>query len=74
MMTEGAQKCATQIDTVGYNYLERLYKTNAWNHPWIKVMNSLEELWLNLRYGNLGHIRKSLSRRIRKWLGTDKHV
>ena len=55
-------------------YLERLYKTNAWNHPWIKVMNSLEELWLNLRYGNFRQIWKSLTRRIRKWTGTDKHI
>ena len=55
-------------------YKERLYKTNAWNHPWIKIQNSLEELWLNLRYGNFGHISKSLSRRIRKWLGTDRHI
>lgn len=54
-------------------YLERLYKVNAWNHPWIKVQNSLEELWLNLRYGNFGHISKSFSRRLRKWLGTEKH-
>ena len=55
-------------------YKERLYKVNAWRHPWIKVMNSLEELWLNLRYGHFGQITKSSSRRIRKWLGTDKHV
>ena len=55
-------------------YLERLYKANAWNHPWIKIQNSIEELLLNLRYGNFSHIRKSLSRRIRKWLGKEKHV
>jgi len=54
-------------------YLERLYKANAWNHPWIKVANSLEELWLNLRYGNFSHIMKSFSRRLRKWTGTEKH-
>lgn len=54
-------------------YLNRLYRANAWNHPWIKVMNSLEELWLNLRYGNISHIRQSFSRRLRKWLGTEKH-
>ena len=54
-------------------YLERLYKVNAWNHPWIKVQNSLEELWLNLRYGNFKHIAKSVSRRFRKWTGTEKH-
>ena len=54
-------------------YLERLYKANAWNHPWIKVQNSVEELFLNLRYGNFKHILKSLSRRLRKWTGTEKH-
>lgn len=54
-------------------YLERLYKANAWNHPWIKVANSLEELWLNLRYGNFSHIIKSFIRRLRKWTGTEKH-
>ena len=55
-------------------YLERLYKANAWNHPWIKILNSIEELLLNLRYGNFTHIQKSLTRRIRKWLGIEKHV
>jgi hypothetical protein len=55
-------------------YLERLYKANAWNHPWIKIQNSIEELLLNLRYGNFSHIRKSLSRRIRKWFGIEKHA
>ncbi len=57
-----------------YSYLEHLYIINAWNHPWIKIQNSIEELWLNLRYGNFSHIKKSLVRRLRKWLGTDKHV
>ena len=54
-------------------YLERLYKANAWNHPWIKVQNSIGELLLNLRYGNFSQIRKSLSRRLRKWTGKDIH-
>ncbi len=56
------------------DYLERLYIVNAWNHPWIKVQNSIEELLLNLRYGNFRQIFKSLTRRIKKWLGTDKHI
>ena len=54
-------------------YLERLYRANAWNHPWIKVQNSIEELLLNLRYGNFAHIAQSITRRIRKWTGTEKH-
>ena len=56
------------------DYLERLYIINAWNHPWIKVQNSIEELFLNLRYGRFSHIGKSFTRRLRKWLGTDRHV
>ena len=60
------------IENVAYK--ERLYKVNAWCHPWTKIGYSLEELWLNLRYGNFSHIGKSFSRRLRKWLGTEKHV
>lgn len=56
------------------DYKERLYKTNAWGHPMIKLSRSFEELFLNLRYGNFGFISKSLKRRINKWLGKDKHV
>ncbi len=55
-------------------YLERLYRANAWNHPWIKIQNSIEELLLNLRYGNFSHIFQAFSRRLRKWSGTEKHV
>ena len=55
-------------------YLERLYKANAWNHPWIKIQNSIEELLLNLRYGRFRHIGKSVTRRLRKWLGTERHA
>ena len=56
------------------DYKKRLYQTNAWNNPWIKIQNSLEELWLNLRCGNFRQIGKALSRRIRKWIGTERHV
>ena len=55
------------------SYKERLYKTNAWGHPWIKVSRSLEELWLNLRHGNFSFIGKSVKRRLKKWFGGDKH-
>lgn len=56
------------------NYLKRLYIINAWNHPWIKMMNSVEELWLNMRYGRFSNISKAFTRRIRKWLGIEKHA
>jgi beta-galactosidase len=40
MMTEGAQKCATQLDTVGYNYLERLYDEHHKTYPDWKIYGS----------------------------------
>ena len=55
------------------DYKERLYKVNAWGHPWTKVCYSLEELWLNLRQARFSGILKALSRRLRKWTGTEKH-
>ena len=55
------------IDNVAYK--ERLYRRNAWNHPWIKVGRSLEELVLNLRYGNFKVIGKAIANRLRKTFG-----
>ena len=55
------------------DYLQRRYKVMGWNHPLTKVGYSLEELWLNLRHGNLRHIGRSIARRIRKWMGRDRH-
>ena len=40
MMTEGAQKCATLLDTVGYNYLERLYDEHHKTYPEWKIYGS----------------------------------
>ena len=59
------------IDHVAYK--ERLYKTNAWGHPWIKIGRSLEELWLNIKEGNFSFIGQSIRRRMIKWLGKSKH-
>lgn len=56
------------------DYKERLDRRYAWGHPWIKIGQSLEELWLNLRHGNFAAIAKAMKRRAGKWLGTDKHV
>ena len=55
-------------------YKERMYRYNAWGHPWVKIGRSLEELWLNLRYGNFSHIKQSVARGIRKWCGTDRQI
>ena len=60
------------IENTGYK--ERLYRVNAWGHPWLKVARSLEELMLNLRYGNFSIIAKALRRRIRKWMGKERHA
>lgn len=40
MMSDGAQKCATEIDTVGYNYLERLYNEHHEKYPEWKIYGS----------------------------------
>jgi len=59
------------IENVAYR--QRLYRLNAWGHPLIKIGRSLEELWLNLKAGNFGHIAKSIKRRVRKWTGREHH-
>lgn len=48
------------------HYQDTFYLCNAWNHPWRKVQYSIEELWLNLRHGNFGNIKKAVINRIRK--------
>jgi hypothetical protein len=55
------------------DYLHRFYEINAYGHPWIKVKYSLEELCLNLRYGNLSFIGKALKNRVAKLLGKKKY-
>lgn len=55
------------------DYKERFYRRNAWGHPAIKVARSLEELLLNLRYGHFAVIGKAMKKRVRKWMGMEKH-
>jgi hypothetical protein len=55
-------------------FKEHFYKAQAWGHPWIKIGRSFEELWLNIRYGNITQIFKSLKKRIGKWMGINKHI
>ena len=40
MMTDGAQDCEKHIDTVGYNYLERLYDEHHSKYPDWKIYGS----------------------------------
>ncbi len=60
-------------DTGEYTpFKDKVYLLNAWNNPARKVQYSIEELFLNLRYGNFSVITKALRRRIRKWMGKEK--
>ena len=40
MMTDGAQNCGKEIETVGYNYLERLYDEHHTKYPDWKIYGS----------------------------------
>lgn len=50
------------------DFKNQVYRTYAYGHPWIKIGRSLEELVLNLRYGNFSVIGKAIVNRIRKTL------
>jgi len=54
-------------------FKERVYRRHAWGHPWIKTRYAFIELWLNLRHGHFKQIGKSMAKRVRMWLGTEKH-
>ena len=55
------------IEDVGYK--NRMFKTMAWGHPFIKAARSLEELWLNLVHGNFGRIASAVANRFRIMTG-----
>lgn len=50
-------------------YKKRVFRIMAWEHPWIKVKRSMEELYRNLRYGNFAHIQQAVAHRIMKTAG-----
>jgi hypothetical protein len=54
-------------------YKESVYRIMCWGHPWIKIGRSLEELVLNLRYGNFRHIGRSMLNRAKKLLGMNRY-
>jgi len=56
------------------SYWKRMYKANGWGYPLTKIGRSIEELCLNLRYGNFRFIAHSIARRIRKWTGREKFI
>ena len=47
------------------SYQQRNYLVQAWNNPWRKVQYSIEELWLNMRQGNLTNICRAAINRLR---------
>ena len=59
------------LDHVAYRH--RVYRIMGWMNPMIKTGRSIEELWLNLRYGNFKFILKSIRNRINKWLGKEAY-
>lgn len=54
-------------------YKNSVYRIMCWGHPWIKIGRSFEELFLNLRYGNIGTIKSAIMNRIKKWLKMNQH-
>ena len=54
-------------------YRKRAYKIMGWMCPMTKIARSIEELALNLRYGNFSFILKSMRRRVNKWLGKEAY-
>ena len=55
------------IENVGY--VRRMYRYNAWGHPFIKIGRSLEELLLCLRHGRFAQIGTAMQKRLKKLLG-----
>jgi hypothetical protein len=53
-------------------YWKRMYKANGWGYPLTKAGRSMEELWLNMRYGNFRFIFRSIARRLRILTGQEK--
>ena len=54
-------------------FKEMVYRTYAYGHPLIKAGRSLEELWLNMRYGNYRYIAQAVANRWRKLTGRGRH-
>jgi hypothetical protein len=57
------------IEHVAYRH--RAYRIMGWMCPMTKIARSIEELALNLRYGNFKYILKSIRNRINKWMGKE---
>ena len=54
-------------------YSKRVYRIMGWMCPWVKVGRSIEELCLNLRYGNFRYIADAIRNRVKKWMGRKEY-
>ena len=54
-------------------YKDHFYRAQGWNHSFIKICRSFEELALNLRYGNFSTIIQAFRKRVMKLMGKNKH-
>lgn len=50
-------------------YRDRVYKVLGYNHPWLKVLSSFEELFFSLRHGNFRYIGRQMKNRALMLLG-----
>ena len=66
-LTSALQHPPYVVEHVAYRH--RAYRIMGWMNPMVKVGRSLEELFLNLRYGNFRFILTSIRRRAQKWMG-----
>jgi len=55
------------------SYRNSVYNTQAWDRPYVKIFRSIEELCLNIKYGNFSRIFKAFGNRINIWLGRRKY-
>lgn len=55
-------------------YKDRVFRIMAWEHPMIKTCRSMEELYRNLRYGNISNIWASVIHRFRKLTGRHDYL
>ena len=50
-------------------YKQRVFRIMAWEHPWVKVGRSVEELYRNIRYADVRNICRAVAHRVRKLTG-----
>ncbi len=58
------------VDHVAYR--QRVYRTMAWRHPWIKMGRAIEELFINLRHGQWKRIGDAIANRLHIIFGRRK--